>query len=225
LTTQASNEDVGSDVPDTGDGVPDLGNGVDMETFSQILEMDDDGDRSFSKSLFVDFVAQAAETFTKIEESLYVTLSRICVLPFSLVVSPWINVYNYPRSRATTDVGWHHLRAKSDLKALSEQGHYLKGSSATLGLSKVQDSCEKIQRYGKKENADSTPEPNEDLCLQRIRDTLVVLRADYDDVARELRRFYSINEDMDENEDDSGEESAENDASSNKGTTKDSGNT
>jgi hypothetical protein len=91
-------------------------------------------------------------------------------------------------------------------------------------LSKVRDSCEKIQRYGKKENADGTPEPDAELCLQRIRDTLVVLRAEYDDVAGELRRFYNIDEDGDE--DDSGDESGENDTSSSiKKTAKDSGNT
>jgi len=142
---------------------------------------------------------------------------------FILFVSPWIGVR--PLSCSTTDLEWHHLRTKGDLKVLSEQGHYLKGSSATLGLNKVRDSCEKIQRYGKKENADGTSEPNEDLCLQRIRDTLIVLRADYNDVARELRRFYNINEDADDNEDDSGEESGENYASSDKGATKGSENT
>jgi len=76
---QGSNEDVGSDAPDTSDA-PDLGSGVDMETFNQILEMDDDGDRSFSKSLFVDFVAQAEDTFNKIEENLYVSLFYISAL-------------------------------------------------------------------------------------------------------------------------------------------------
>jgi len=42
-------------------------------------------------------------------------------------------------------------REKKDgdyLKTLSELGHFLKGSSATLGLTKVKDSCEKIQHYG-----------------------------------------------------------------------------
>lgn len=35
------------------------------------------------------------------------------------------------------------------LKQLSELGHFLKGSSSTLGLVKMQRSCEKIQNYGK----------------------------------------------------------------------------
>merc|ERR1712000_228939 len=35
-----------------------------------------------------------------------------------------------------------------DLEQLSALGHFLKGSSATLGLTKVKDSCEKIQHFG-----------------------------------------------------------------------------
>jgi len=115
---------------------------------------------------------------------------------------------------------------EKDLATLSSLGHFLKGSSATLGLTKVKDSCEKIQRYGKEENADGTPEPNEQLCLQRIQDTLTVLRAEYRDVATVLRRFYNIedddNEEEDENEEESGEESVENDASNSRETTNDS---
>ncbi|KAI7689245.1 hypothetical protein KC322_g11940, partial [Hortaea werneckii] len=37
---------------------------------------------------------------------------------------------------------------KKDLAQLSALGHFLKGSSATLGLTKVKDSCEKIQHFG-----------------------------------------------------------------------------
>jgi osomolarity two-component system, phosphorelay intermediate protein YPD1 len=66
----------------------------------------------------------------------------------------------------------------------------LKGSSATLGLVKVRDSCEKIQRYGKKENVDGSPEPDENLCLTRITDTLTVLKNEYVDVEKTLRAFF-----------------------------------
>jgi hypothetical protein len=80
LALQGSNDDMGSN-----DGVPDLGSGVDMETFDQILEMDDDTERSFSKSLFIDFVSQASETFSKMEENLYAMdflFSWRCFFPF-----------------------------------------------------------------------------------------------------------------------------------------------
>ncbi|KAI0011694.1 histidine-phosphotransfer domain, HPT domain-containing protein [Xylariaceae sp. FL0662B] len=82
------------------------------------------------------------------------------------------------------------LEAKN-LDELYRLGHFLKGSSATLGLTKVKDSCEKIQRYGKKENVDGTPEPDESLCLSRITDTLKLVKADYKDVEQTLRTFFN----------------------------------
>jgi chemotaxis protein histidine kinase CheA len=82
-------------------------------------------------------------------------------------------------------------RSKKDLQELSHQGHYLKGSSATLGLIKIRDSCEKIQRYGSNENVDGSPEPDNELCLNRIKDTLKVLRADFSDVRKAMKRLYN----------------------------------
>ncbi|KAH8161296.1 hypothetical protein CIB48_g6949 [Xylaria polymorpha] len=78
-----------------------------------------------------------------------------------------------------------------DLEELYRLGHFLKGSSATVGLTKVKDSCEKIQRYGKKENVDGTPEPDEDLCLSRIKATLSTVKTEYADAEKTLRNFFS----------------------------------
>ena len=99
-------------------------------------------------------------------------------------------------------------RDEQDLPDLSSKGHYLKGSSATLGLIKIRDSCEKIQRYGLKENVDGTPEPDEELCLKRIKNTLTELRDDFDEIAKALKRFYRADEEEGE-EDDSEEEDDE----------------
>ncbi|KAI0018276.1 histidine-phosphotransfer domain, HPT domain-containing protein [Xylariomycetidae sp. FL0641] len=77
-----------------------------------------------------------------------------------------------------------------DLNELYKLGHFLKGSSATLGLTKVKDSCEKIQRYGKKENVDGTPETDEELCLSRIKETLGTVKTEYADVEQTLKNFF-----------------------------------
>ncbi|KAL2110939.1 hypothetical protein VUR80DRAFT_500 [Thermomyces stellatus] len=145
----------------------DLKNDIDVPTFEQILEMDDDEDREFSRALVFEFLYQAKDTFQKIEGSL----------------------------------------AEKDLKALSHQGHYLKGSSATLGLIKIRDNCEKIQRYGSKENPDGTPEPDGDLCLTRITDTLKVLRSDFNDVRKAMKKLY--NQDIEEDEEEDGDKQDE----------------
>ncbi|KAI0479255.1 histidine-phosphotransfer domain, HPT domain-containing protein [Xylariaceae sp. FL0804] len=81
------------------------------------------------------------------------------------------------------------LRDKN-LEELYKLGHYLKGSSATVGLTKVKDSCEKIQRYGKKENVDGTPQPDEELCLSLITETLASVKTEYADAEQTLRKFF-----------------------------------
>lgn len=51
--------------------LPDFGEHVDMQTFSQILEMDDDEvEREFSKPLVFNFFEQAEETFEKMDKAL-----------------------------------------------------------------------------------------------------------------------------------------------------------
>jgi osomolarity two-component system phosphorelay intermediate protein YPD1 len=82
------------------------------------------------------------------------------------------------------------LEAKN-LDELSELSHFLKGSSAILGLTKVTDSCEKIQRYGKKENEDGTPETDEELCLSRVTVALKSLKTEYSEAETVLRKFFN----------------------------------
>jgi len=79
-----------------------------------------------------------------------------------------------------------------DLKQLKELGHFLKGSSATLGLVKVRDSCEKIQHYGDmKDETGTNKEKDPKVCLDRLQKTVAVVKKDYADVEKELRKFYS----------------------------------
>ncbi|TVY60719.1 Multistep phosphorelay regulator [Lachnellula suecica] len=81
---------------------------------------------------------------------------------------------------------------KKDLPELSSLGHFLKGSSATLGLTKVKDSCEKIQHYGQqKDEAGTKDEPDKQICLDKIKDILVVVKEQYEEVEKVLRRFYA----------------------------------
>ncbi|KAL8825998.1 MAG: hypothetical protein Q9191_004068 [Dirinaria sp. TL-2023a] len=78
-----------------------------------------------------------------------------------------------------------------DLAQLSSQGHFLKGSSATLGLTKIKDSCEKIQHYGARKDESGSPSNlSEEECLRRIRAILKDVKEEYKDAERVLRRFY-----------------------------------
>ncbi|KAI9789315.1 MAG: hypothetical protein M1816_006203 [Peltula sp. TS41687] len=131
--------------------MPEYGDHIDQETFEQILEMDDEGESSFSQDIVWKFFEQAESTFRTMKECL----------------------------------------ASRDLKELSQLGHFLKGSSATLGLSRVKDSCEKIQNFGSHLDATGNkPEPDDDVCLKRIEQTLKQLEEDYRKVEELLRDHY-----------------------------------
>lgn len=65
-----------------------------------------------------------------------------------------------------------HSKAK-DLEKLSSLGHFLKGSSATLGFVGVRDACERIQHFGqgKDETGTKTVDDREKL-LASIKENL-----------------------------------------------------
>jgi len=46
---------------------------IDMATFEQICEMDDDGSDEFSRAIVFGFLDQAEETFDKMDKSMSVT--------------------------------------------------------------------------------------------------------------------------------------------------------
>lgn len=92
---------------------------------------------------------------------------------------------------------FYSYRDAEDLEKLSELGHFLKGSSATLGLVKVRDGCEKIQRYGKQENLDGSPENDVKVCLEQIKKALTAVKSDYEEVETGLRNFYKDDDDED----------------------------
>jgi osomolarity two-component system phosphorelay intermediate protein YPD1 len=69
------------------------------------------------------------------------------------------------------------------LKTLSELGHFLKGSSATLGLTKVKDSCEKIQHYGLKDIT-------EDEACKKLKTIIAQAKEEFEEVKVVLKEFY-----------------------------------
>ncbi|KAJ5917042.1 hypothetical protein N7504_001057 [Penicillium tannophilum] len=124
---------------------------IDEGTFEQILEMDDDDEREFSKGIVYGFFDQAKTTFEKMEKAV----------------------------------------ADEDLDDLSSLGHFLKGSSATLGLTHVKDGCEKIQHFGaRKDETGSTTQPDDKISLQKIDTTVKEVKVAYAKVERFLRRYY-----------------------------------
>ncbi|KAF2787801.1 histidine-phosphotransfer domain, HPT domain-containing protein [Melanomma pulvis-pyrius CBS 109.77] len=99
-------------------------------------------------------------------------------------------VYDFFTQAETTFVKMDTNLEKKDLKTLSELGHFLKGSSATLGLTKVKDSCEKIQHYGQKKDAEGSNDITEEEGLKLLRTTIEQAKEEFYDVEKVLKKFY-----------------------------------
>lgn len=83
------------------------------------------------------------------------------------------------------------LREAEDLEKLSSLGHFLKGSSATLGFNKVKDECEKIQHYGHRmDETGVIPEPDDKLSLKRIKASVTTAKKAYAVVNELMQRYY-----------------------------------
>lgn len=78
---------------------------------------------------------------------------------------------------------------------LSTLGHFLKGSSAAVGVIKVRDSCECMQHYGKQHDEDGISELSEEESLKKITTTLDEVKDQYKEAEKALRRFYAEDDD------------------------------
>jgi len=124
---------------------------IDMETFSQILEMDDDpDDREFSRSIIWNYFEQAAVTFDDMDKAL----------------------------------------TNRELSKLSSLGHFLKGSSAALGVSKVQASCERMQHYGQLRDDERGVDLSEEEALKNIKTLVERLKKEYAEAERWLKDYF-----------------------------------
>lgn len=132
--------------------------------------MDDDEDeREFSRSIVYGFFTQAEETFVGMDIDMYVT-DPTAAMTNALTV----------------------IRKDKDLAGLSSKGHFLKGSSATLGFTKIRDECEKIQNYGRKKDETGTnDEPDEEKLLRLIEEALNEVKRAYKVVEALMKKFYN----------------------------------
>lgn len=100
-------------------------------------------------------------------------------------------VYDFFQQAETTFQKMDSNLEKKDLDQLSALGHFLKGSSATLGLTKVKDSCEKIQHFGaRKDETGTRDEPDDEVSLRKLRTIIAQAKEEFREVERSLRRFY-----------------------------------
>lgn len=99
-------------------------------------------------------------------------------------------VYDFFSQAETTFEKMHKSLEDSDLKDLSELGHFLKGSSATLGLTKVKDSCEKIQHFGQLKDETGSKDITEGEALKKLKHIISQAEDEFAEVERVLKVFY-----------------------------------
>jgi len=123
-----------------------------METFNQILELDEDSESyDFAWEMASAYLDQAETTFKEMEVAI----------------------------------------VKGDCKGLSALGHFLKGSSATLGVTKVQNACESIQHYGDLRDNKTGKNIEPEAALSRISAALKEAEVGYKEAETWLRKWYS----------------------------------
>ncbi|KAF9431285.1 hypothetical protein BGZ76_000478 [Entomortierella beljakovae] len=125
---------------------------IDHATFDQLLDMDDEEDHEFSRSLVENYFEQAEKTFEELDEAM----------------------------------------KKSQFSDLSRLGHFLKGSSAALGLKKIKTSCEKLQHYGNRKDAEGMETIEDDQARTLIKALLSQMRREYDEAKSFLDAFYQV---------------------------------
>lgn len=99
-------------------------------------------------------------------------------------------VYDFFSQAETTFDNMDKALEKSDLKDLSELGHFLKGSSATLGLTKVKDSCEKIQNFGQLKDEAGTKDITKEEAQKKLGAIIKQAKVEFDEVEKVLKKFY-----------------------------------
>ncbi|KAH9849510.1 histidine-phosphotransfer domain HPT domain-containing protein [Lenzites betulinus] len=139
---------------DPGDEEVDEDKIIDLDTFNQILDLDEEDTHEFSLGMAEAYFAQASTTFTDMD-----------------------NAFD-----------------GKDLAKLSSLGHFLKGSSAALGVCAVQATCEHIQHYGALRDEESGTDLTEQDALAKIGPLLKRVKREYAVAERWLKTWYKEHE-------------------------------
>lgn len=84
----------------------------------------------------------------------------------------------------------HVFRKAKDLDNLSKLGHFLKGSSASIGLVAVSKSCAKMQNYGHLKDEAGTGSISAEEATEKIEQLLVTLKDEQKQAKKWLMDYY-----------------------------------
>ena len=81
-----------------------------------------------------------------------------------------------------------------DLSELSSLGHFLKGSSAILGVKQVEKTCETIEHYGKLRDHAAGVDLERGEALERINKLLSKAKKQHAEAVKWLKKWYAKKE-------------------------------
>ncbi|KAK4221213.1 signal transduction histidine kinase [Podospora fimiseda] len=99
-------------------------------------------------------------------------------------------VSNFFEQASETFIKMDKALVDVDLRNLSDLGHFLKGSSATLGFNKIRDSCQIIQQYGNGFNIDGSQQVDEDTSIKKIQEAITKVKLDTAELEKLMRKFF-----------------------------------
>ncbi|WVN85169.1 uncharacterized protein L203_100314 [Cryptococcus depauperatus CBS 7841] len=99
-------------------------------------------------------------------------------------------VLEYFEQAAATFKDMEVALERKDLQKLSSLGHFLKGSSAALGIIKVQTSCEEMQHCGTLQDEKTGEAISSTEAIKRIEDLLIRCKADYKEAEAWMKKMY-----------------------------------
>ncbi|BAO41260.1 Phosphorelay intermediate protein YPD1 [Kluyveromyces marxianus] len=94
----------------------------------------------------------------------------------------------FEQAQSTFEKMEEHINTDKNLDQLGQLGHFLKGSSASLGLQRIAWVCERIQNYGQKKEG---PGISDEQYLQLIKQCLALSQTEFALAKEELGKFYN----------------------------------
>jgi len=100
-------------------------------------------------------------------------------------------VDNYHEQVETTFGEMSVALKDKDCAKLSALGHFLKGSSAALGVTKVQATCETMQHYGQLKGEEGKGRLDKEEALKLIDVLVVRVRGEYDEAKKWFDEYFA----------------------------------
>ncbi|KAI4721436.1 hypothetical protein E4T48_02225 [Aureobasidium sp. EXF-10727] len=150
--------------------LPELDYAINIPIFREILELDDEDEQYFTRSLVCDFFALAQRTFTEMDACL--SVNKSCLL------------------LRKTLIGWN--RESQDVKQLWSKARFLRGPSATLGIYKVELSCARIEQMTAVADTFQAEDDSRTTLCNSSRILLDQAKQHFTEAENALRRFYGM---------------------------------